>query len=452
MDFFSILLTLVIGALGSAIGYYKGRSNLIRLEERQVSLEEQILRAEEQTVKEGERAEKEAARAATAERELATHQADLRHLTERLERQKQEYEELQEQFQLRFENLANRILEEKSRKFTEHNEEKMGLLLRPLGEKIEEFRKKVEETHREEIRGRSALEQHLKTLQSLNQNMAEEAKSLTRALKGDTKQQGNWGEVVLERILENSGLRKGEEYEVQKSFTTEEGRRLQPDVVVRLPDEKQLIIDSKVSLTAYERYASTDDEAERASALKQHITSLNKHVRDLSGKSYQHLPGGNSPDFVLMFIPIESAFSIAMQYDSTIYNAAFEKSIIIVSPTTLLATLATVESVWKQEYQNRNALEIARRGGALYDKFAGYMESMAEIGNRLEQTRKSYDQAMNRLSTGNGNVVRQVEMLRELGAQTSKQLPQDLVEKSRDLSVIQPIKERGHVLENGGSK
>lgn|SRR5690625_3172398 len=452
MDIFSILLILVIGALGAAIGYYKGRSNLIRLEERQVSLEEQIVRAEEQTVKEGERAEREAARAATAERELAAHQADLRHLTERLDRQKQEHEELQEQFQLRFENLANRILEEKTRKFTEHNEEKMGLLLRPLGEKIEEFRKKVEESHREEIRGRSALEQHLKTLQSLNQNMAEEAKSLTRALKGDTKQQGNWGEVVLERILENSGLRKGEEYEVQKSYTTEEGRRLQPDVVVRLPDEKQLIIDSKVSLTAYERYASTDDEAERASALKQHISSLNKHVRDLSGKSYQHLPGGQSPDFVLMFIPIESAFSVAMQYDSTIYNTAFEKSIIIVSPTTLLATLATVESVWKQEYQNRNAMEIARRGGALYDKFAGYMESMAEIGNRLDQTRKSYDQAMNRLSTGHGNVVRQVEMLRELGAQTSKQLPQDLVDQSRDLSVIQPIKKQGHVLENGGSK
>jgi DNA recombination protein RmuC len=270
-------------------------------------------------------------------------------------------------------------------------------------------------------------------LQEMNQKMSEEAKNLTKALKGDTKQQGNWGEVVLQRILEKSGLRKDHEYEIQKSVQTEEGRRLQPDVIVRLPDEKRLVIDSKVSLKAFERYSSTDDPAEQQLQLKQHIQSLRSHVKNLSGKNYEQIHGFKSPDFVLMFIPIEPAFGAAMQKDPELYNEAFEKNIIIVSPTTLLATLATIENVWKQEYQNRNAMEIAKRGGLLYDKFVGFVDNLEQIGTRIRQTQDSWSSAMKQLSTGSGNLVGQAEKLRKLGANASKTLPQDLVQEENEI-------------------
>ncbi|MDZ7694343.1 MAG: DNA recombination protein RmuC [Balneolaceae bacterium] len=340
--------------------------------------------------------------------------------------------ELQDRFKDEFENLANKILEEKSKKFTEQNKEKLDQLLKPLGEKMEEFKKKVEETHKEDIKGRSSLEQHLKHLQELNQQMAKEAKDLTNALKGDVKTQGQFGEFILERILEKSGLTKGREYEVQQSYTTDDGRRLQPDVVVKLPDEKYLVIDSKVSLTAYEKYVSAEDEAEQQQALKNHVASLRSHVKGLGNKNYQQLHGGKSPDFVLLFVPIEPAFGLALQQDSEIYYQAFERNIVLVSPSTLLATLATIDSVWKQEYQNRNAQEIAERGGALYDKFTLFVESMQEIDQRLRQTRESYNQAMNRLSTGHGSLTRQVEMLKKLGAKATKQLPEHMTEEPAD--------------------
>jgi DNA recombination protein RmuC len=420
MDITTILIVLLAAAAGVAIGHFMGKSKLSRLEERNRSLDEQLRASEDQLKGETRRANE-------AENKLAGLNADYRNLEERLKEQKQELEQMQEQFQTHFENLANKILEEKSKKFTEQNREKLDQILKPLGEKIEEFRKRVEEGQKEDMKGRSALEQHLKTLQNLNQNMAEEAKNLTKALKGDTKRQGNWGEVILQRILERSGLQKGREYEIQQSFTGSDGSRLQPDVIVNLPDEKHLVIDSKVSLKAYERYVSADDEAEQEKALKSHITSLRAHVKSLSGKDYQKLYDHNSPDFILMFIPIEPAFGIAMQHDPELYNEAFERNIIIVSPTTLLATLATIDNVWKQEYQNKNAMEIASRGGALYDKFVLFVESMKDIGNRIEQTQRSYSDAMTRLSSGSGNLVRQVEMLRELGAKASKKLPADMI-------------------------
>lgn len=419
MGFTEIIIALLFLAIGFALAFFMGKSKQSRLEERNQNLESSNADKEAKL-------EAETARANSAEKDLAALTADYRNLKERLSEQKQELESLQENFRNEFKNLANEILEEKSKKFTEQNKEKLDALLKPLGEKITEFQKRVEDNHKEDLKGRSALDQHLKTLQELNQKMSDEAKNLTKALKGDTKQQGNWGEVILQRILEKSGLRKGHEYETQESTTTEDGRRLQPDVIVNLPDEKKLVIDSKVSLTAYEKYASADEPEDQQKALKQHVNSLRVHVKGLSGKNYEQIHGFSSPDFVLLFIPIEPAFGLAMQNDPDLYNEAFDKNIIIVSPTTLLATLATIDNVWKQEYQNKNAMEIASRGGALYDKFVLFVESLQDIGNRLQQTQKSYDDAMSRLSIGSGNLVRQAEMLRDLGAKASKKLPKEL--------------------------
>ncbi len=445
MELISILFILVGLILGYAIAHFKYKSSQALTKEEADALEQEREEAMQTISRLEERNERldaevseaknnyhqEQSRANEAEKQLASLNADYRNLKERLSEQKEEMKNLQERFKDEFENLANKILEEKSQKFTEQNKEKLDQLLKPLGEKMEEFKKRVEETHKEDIKGRSSLEQHLKHLKDMNQQMAQEAKDLTRALKGESKTQGSWGEVILQRILEKSGLTKGREYELQEYHTTDDGRRLHPDVVVHLPDEKRLVIDSKVSLTAYERYSSADDEETRQRALKQHINSLRSHVKGLSSKNYEQLYGGNSPDFVLMFVPIESAFGVALQQDASLYYDAFDQNIVIVSPSTLLATLATIDSVWKQEYQSKNAQEIADRGGALYDKFVLFVESMQDIGQRIRQTQESYDEAMGRLSEGRGNVVRQVEMLRQLGAKSSKTLPQDIRERNQ---------------------
>lgn len=423
MEISVIVTAFIFFGIGFTLAFFIGKSKLSRLEERN----ENLARITEQNEV---KLNNETDRANRTEKEFTRLKAEYSHLEEKLSEQKQQLQELQEQFRTEFKNLANDILEEKSKKFTEQNKEKLDQLLKPLGEKISEFQKRVEETHREDLKGRSALDQHLKMLQEMNQKMSEEAKNLTKALKGDTKKQGNWGEVILQRILEKSGLRKGSEYESQQSTTTENGRRLQPDVIVKLPDEKRLIIDSKVSLLAYEKYSSTDNLDEQANYLKKHIQSLRSHVRNLSTKSYHQIHGFNSPDFVLLFIPIEPAFGLAMQNDPDLYNEAFEKNIIIVSPTTLLATLATIENVWKQEYQNRNAMEIASRGGLLYDKFVGFVENLEDVGKRIRQTNDSYESAMKQLSAGAGNLVGQAEKLRELGANASKKLPGDLTERA----------------------
>lgn len=429
MDLTTIALTLIGIAAGFAIAWFASRSKQSRLEERNINLENQAsaLQSElEQQEQEFEiRLEKERVRASEAEKQLAGLKSDYRNLKERLDEERAELQKMEEKFRNEFKNLANEILEEKSKKFTEQNRENLDRLLNPLGEKLEEFKKKVEETYQSEARERNTLKGEITKIFELNQKITEETKNLTRALKGDSKQQGNWGEVILQRILEKSGLTKNREYMIQESHTTDDGRRLQPDVVVKLPDEKHLVIDSKVSLTAYERFVSADETTEQEKALKQHIASMRAHVRGLSEKKYQQLYDHKSPDFILMFIPVEPAFGLAMQNAPELYNEAFEKNIIIVSPTTLLATLATIENVWKQEYQNKNAMEIASRGGALYDKFVLFAESMNKVGDRIRQTQKSYDEAMNRLSTGSGNVIRQVEMLRELGAKSSKQLPEN---------------------------
>jgi len=416
---------LITGILsGVAVGlivYLAGKSKTTELSERNRSIEEQKenlqLRLDEETK-----------RANEAEKQLAELNADYRNLKERLTEQKEEFEKLREKFETEFENLANKILEEKSKKFTEQNKEKLDQVLKPLGEKIEEFKKQVADTYEKETRDRVSLKEQIVKMAELNQKMTDEAKNLTKALKGDTKKQGNWGEVILQRILEKSGLQKGREYELQESHTTEDGRRLQPDVVIHLPEDKRLIVDSKVSLTDYERYISADEDAVQERALKAHVQSVRTHVKGLSAKNYQKIYEGSSPDFVLLFIPVEPAFAAALHGDSDLYYEAFENNIVIVSPSTLLATLATIDNIWKQEYQNKNAMEIAKRGGALYDKFKLFVESMQDIGQRIDQTQKSYDEAMNRLTTGNGNVLRQVEMLRSLGAKVSKQLPEELLQ------------------------
>jgi len=355
-------------------------------------------------------------------------------LIAKLGEQKLQMEELQTKFSKEFENLANRIFDEKSKKFSEQNEEKLGNILNPLKDRIQHFEKRVNDTHLESEKERSALKEQLRTMAEMNKRMSEEALNLTKALKGDSKKQGNWGEMILEKVLERSGLTKGREYDVQQSFTTEDGTRLQPDVVVRLPDNKNIIVDSKVSLVAYEKYVSTDDadNALQEVFLREHINSLRAHVKGLSGKNYQNLYGINSPDFVLLFVPIEPAFSLAVSHDNDLFTDAFDKNVVLVSPATLLATLRTIANVWKQEYQNKNSLEIAQQGADLYDKFVAFAEDMIKVGKHMDDSKKTYGEAMNKLIDGKGNLVKRAENMRKLGLKATKQLPQGLIDRADD--------------------
>ncbi len=357
----------------------------------------------------------------------ATLEADFKNLEKKLTEQKAEIAEMHQRMTEQFKNLANEILDEKSKKFTDQNKTQIGQILTPLGEKIKEFEKKVEETYDKEARDKTSLQEQIKQLSELNKKMTEEAGNLTRALKGDSKTQGNWGEVVLERILERSGLTKGQEYETQFSAKNEEGSQLRPDVVIHLPDEKYLVIDAKVSLTAYERFVSSQDSAEQEMILKQHIASVKAHVKSLSGKRYADL-FDTSPDFVLMFIPIEPAFGLAVMHDPQIYHEAFEKGIVIVSPSTLLATMATIRNIWKYEYQNQNAQKIAVEGAKLYDKFVAFVDDLENIGNRIDKVKESHDLAMNKLSTGRGNLIGRAEKMKGLGLSTKKRISEKLLD------------------------
>ena len=343
----------------------------------------------------------------------------------------EELAQQQEQLRKDFELLANKILEEKSNKFTEQNKENIKNILNPLQEKIQTFEKKVEDTQKESISMHSALKEQLLGLKDLNQQMTKEATNLTRALKGDSKMQGNWGELVLERVLEKSGLEKDREYFVQQSFARPDGTRVLPDVVLHLPDNKKMIIDSKVSLTDYERYVNAEED-ERAIYLKAHLNSIKKHIEQLSEKNYQDLYDIESPDFVLLFIPIEPAFAIALNEDNTLYNKAFEKNIVIVTPSTLLATLRTVDSMWNNEKQQQNAIEIARQAGALYDKFEGLVKDLTGVGKKLDDAKKDYSSAMNKLVEGRGNLITSVEKIKKLGAKAKKSLPENIVKRANN--------------------
>lgn len=351
-------------------------------------------------------------------------------LQQLLESQKEEIVKIQEEARLQFENLANKILEEKSLKFTEQNQQSLKHILNPLQEKITDFEKKVENTHKESIDYHAALRQQILGLREMNLQMSKETVNLTKALKGDSKVQGNWGELVLERVLEKSGLEKGREYEIQKSFTTEEGNRVQPDVIISLPDGKKMIVDSKVSLTAYERYINEESDEQKSLFLKEHVNSLKRHVEQLGNKNYQHLYEMESPDFVLLFIPIEPAFAIALNEDTQLYNKAFEKNIVIVTPSTLLATLRTIDSMWTNQKQQENAVEIARQAGALYDKFDGFVNDLVKIGKKMDEAKTEYEGAMNKLVDGRGNLITSVQKLKMMGAKAKKSLPEAIINRA----------------------
>ncbi|MEI6865816.1 DNA recombination protein RmuC [Flavicella sp.] len=361
-------------------------------------------------------------------------ESELKNTQEKLKDNKREVEQLQEKFTKEFENLANKILDEKSTKFKEQNRESLSQILNPLKERIQIFEKKVEDTNKESIVRNSALKQQIESLEKLNLKMSQEAVNLTKALKGDSKTQGNWGELILERVLEKSGLEKGREYDLEKSFATEEeGKtRLRPDVIINLPDNRKMVVDSKVSLTAYEQYVNSDTEEAKTTFIKEHVNSLKRHIDQLSAKKYEDLHQIESPDFVLLFIPIEPAFAVALEADHELYNKAFVKNIVIVTPSTLLATLRTIDSMWQNEKQQKNAIEIARQAGALYDKFEGLLQDLIKVGNRLKDTKNEYDGAMNKLVSGRGNLIISVEKIKTLGAKAKKSLPSTLLNRAED--------------------
>jgi DNA recombination protein RmuC len=362
--------------------------------------------------------------------DLTEAQTNLRNIHEKLANQKLEIEDMQKKFSTEFENIANKILEEKSVKFTAQNKKNIDSVLAPLGDKLKSFETKVQDTYEKGLKERSELKEQVIQLSSLNQTLSKDAQNLTRALTHDNKAQGNWGELILEKILKESGLTEGEEYSKQHSTNNEEGKRIQPDFLIKLPDDKHIIIDSKVSLVAYEQFVNSENESEKDGHLKAHILSVRSHIKLLSEKNYQTGLTINSPDFVLLFMPIEPAFSLAMQKDKEIYQYAWSKNIVIVSPTTLLATIRTIASIWKQEKQNRNTQEIAKQAGALYEKFVGFLEDMEKIERGISQVDGAYKNAINKLKTGSGNLIRRTENMKKLGLNPKKQISEKFLEEN----------------------
>lgn len=445
----TFLIALAIGFLvGKKITQTETTAEKSILEERNSGFQNQLEQQKQQFLSEKNQLEKtienlskEKQNLQTEKESLAIHLAkkenDFDNLLDRNKEQKQELTEVQEKFTKEFELLANKILEEKTNKFTEQNKENIKNILTPLQEKIQLFEKKVEDTHKESIDYHAALRQQIIGLKEMNEQMSKETVNLTKALKGDSKMQGNWGELVLERVLEKSGLEKGREYEVQQSFTNEEGNRIMPDVIVNLPDGKKMVVDSKVSLTAYERFVNEDDDNQKAVFLKEHVNSIKRHVEQLGDKNYQDIYQMESPDFVLLFIPIEPAFAIALNEDNALYNKAFEKNIVIVTPSTLLATLRTIDSMWTNQKQQENAIEIARQAGALYDKFEGFVQDLIKIGNKMDDAKKEYANAMNKLVDGKGNLITSVEKLKKMGAKAKKALPENILNRANENNNLQ---------------
>ena len=452
--FIAIIISAGIGAfIGLKFAQLKSKSDKSTLEERNANLQQQLTEFKQFSEIENQKQDqyfnqqlnelRENINKIETDREAIRREKDF--LNTELSRRNTEYENLQQQNlkrdeelakqqeQLRkdFELMASKILDEKSEKFTLQNKENIKQILNPLQEKIQLFEKKVDDTQKESISMHSALKEQLLGLKDLNQQMALEATNLTRALKGDSKTQGNWGELVLERVLEKSGLEKDREYFVQQNFQREDGSRAMPDVVLHLPDSKKMIIDSKVSLTAYERMVNAEDD-ERALFLKAHVNSIKKHVDDLSAKNYQDLYDIESPDFVLMFIPIEPAFAVAINEDNSLYNKAFEQNIVIVTPSTLLATLRTIDTMWNNEKQQQNAIEIAKQAGALYDKFEGLVTDLTGVGKKIDAAKTDYSAAMNKLVEGKGNLISRVEKIKKMGAKAKKALPESIIKRAAE--------------------
>jgi DNA recombination protein RmuC len=339
-------------------------------------------------------------------------------------------QEAREQLKMEFQNVANRIFEDKSQKFADQNKENIEGVLKPMREQLSDFRKKVEDVYDKESKERVSLLSEIVHLKSLNERISEDAVNLTNALKGQSKTRGAWGEMILERVLEESGLQKGREYDVQSMYTSEEGQRRHPDVIVHLPEGKDIVIDSKVSLTAYEKYCSADTEEKRGKRLKEHLLSIRTHIKTLSDKRYEELEGISTLDFVVMFLPIEGAFWTAIESEQGLFNEAFEKNIMLVSPSTLLATLRIINNIWRYEDQNKNAMVIAKKAGDLYDKFVGFVEALEDVGHKIGKARDSYETARNRLTDGKGNLVRRTEELRQLGVKSQKELPEDIAARA----------------------
>ena len=363
-------------------------------------------------------------------RDLSQAETNLSNLSEKLEYQTKELEKLQEKFQKDFQLIADKILKDNANELSQHHQKELQQLLQPLKEKIKSFEENIEKKYIDETKERTNLKAELSKLLELNTTLNLQAQNLTTALKGENKTQGNWGEMILERILESSGLQKGEEYLTQVSDTNSEHRRIQPDVIVNLPENKHLIIDSKVSLVAYENFISSSEGLVKENSMKSHLISIRTHIKTLNEKNYQSASKLQSPDFVLLFMPIEAAFSLALQHDSELFNYAWERKVVLVSPTTLLASLRTISSVWKNERQTKNAQDIAEKAGNLYDKFVGFLKDMENIDKSLKSAQNHYNDAFNKLSSGRGNLVKRAEQLKELGAKTNKSISSNLLDES----------------------
>ena len=372
--------------------------------------------------------EKMRAELATKMVEQATTVTKMEGLKEQLAEQKQAMADLQKRLTTEFENMANRILKERAAELSETSKKDLGAILNPLKDNIAEFKQQVREAYSLEMRDKAGLREQLKLLTEQNARISDEANNLTKALKGDVKQQGNWGEIVLERVLEMSGLHIGREFEREAVSKDDNDAAKRPDVIVHLPDNKHVVIDSKVSLVAYDRLVNAPDNAAYETALKDQVSSLKKHVNELAAKNYPNLPGLNAPDFVLMFVPIEAMFSVAVDADKNLFAYAWEKKIVIVSPTTLLATLRTIASIWQQENQTKNAFEIARLGGVLYDKMVGFIDDFQKIKRSLDAADKAYNDALGKMSTGKGNMLNTATRIKELGAKAGKTIPQNLLQ------------------------
>jgi len=424
-------ICLLIGAfIGNLIARLKQKAETGKMEERldQSDLQQERLQERFQNVlneREQIRKEKDFLNS-----ELVRRNTEFDNLEKKNREQREEVEKLQEKFTKEFENLANKILDEKSSKFTKQNKENLEILLNPLQEKIKTFEKKVEDTNKESVGRHSELKEQLKHLSELNRQISKEADNLTKALKGDSKMQGNWGELVLTRILEKSGLEKGREYTIQDSHEDESGKRLQTDVLIHLPDGKKMIVDSKVSLVDFERFVSEENDDLKQGHLKKHIASIRKHVDDLSSKKYHYLMD-ESPDTVFMFVPIEPAFAIAAANEPKIYEDAFDKQVIIVTPSTLLAALRLVDNLWQNDRQTQNALAIAKEAGALYDSFTNLTDELIKVGKQIGTVQGTYENAMKKL-TGRGNLIRRVENLKKLGAKASKHIDEKLIKRAEE--------------------
>ncbi|MBL7924761.1 MAG: DNA recombination protein RmuC [Bacteroidia bacterium] len=441
MEWMNLLLGLLLGALISWL-YFKSLKNsspgvppelLSEAEKQKAVALQQLEDARQQLLKVETTALQLRSELAETVSQKVKSESAAQALEARLEDQRKDLESIRQQMKEQFSTIASEIVLKNAQRIQEEHKVKLDDILSPLREKIDRFETQVRQTHEERIREHQSLREQLGQLQSLNKSIGDEARNLVTALKGQSKTQGNWGEMILEKVLERSGLVKGREYFIQSSLQSDEGRRLQPDVIISLPEGRSLVVDSKVSLIAYERYCNAEDEAARAMALKEHLGSMRKHIRDLSAKNYQNLYQIKTLDFVLLFVPVEPAFALAVEQDHEMFNEAFDRNIVIVTTSTLLATLRTIASIWRLEYQNKNALEIAKQSGDLYDKFAALIDDMIAVGKKMQDAQSAYESTMNKLHSGRGNLVSKVENLKKLGLKTSKQINQKLIDRTEDI-------------------